>query len=408
MQIRPLMNRARAQAVCERLGIDALVLADPLNIYHATGFWPQTAAMGQLGTSLAVVPADASAPVILVTSQFLFYFFDVTQNGAPEGVTISLFTAPDGAEDVAPPTYFARAEGGVADLYERATRTATDAHLARRPAFADARRALRDAVDSLGDAKVLAVDGDVASFLLGDGVSTVAAEPALRAVRMVKSSAEIELMRRAARLNAEAAREALASVGPGDSYQDLQRAFFARVGEKGGIPSFIQIDSRAYAGREGKITEGRAFLIDAVSAYERYHGDYGRTVIVGDPHPALMRALDAAMAANRAVSENLGPDMRYSDVMTIGRDAIAALGIEAYTPSSPHSVGLFHTDEAFEGDSPIFAKADHMIEPGMVLSVDCPILLTDIGGSVHLEDLWLITEGGCEPLNDISEPYIKL
>ena len=78
------------------------------------------------------------------------------------------------------------------------------------------------------------------------------------------------------------------------------------------------------------------------------------------------------------------------------------------TPSAPHSVGLFHTDEAFDGDSLTFAKADHVIEPGMVLSVDCPILQTDMGGTVHLEDLWLITESGCEPLNDVSEPFIQI
>jgi len=150
------------------------------------------------------------------------------------------------------------------------------------------------------------------------------------------------------------------------------------------------------------------FSIDAVAAFDRYHGDFGRTVIVGEPHPALMRAVDAAGAANAAVAQRLGPGMRYSDVMAIGREAVARTGVQAFTPSSPHSVGLYHTDEAFENDSLMFAKADHAIRPGMVLSVDCPVLLTDIGGTVHMEDMWLITDQGCEPLNDTSDPFIRL
>jgi Xaa-Pro aminopeptidase len=75
---------------------------------------------------------------------------------------------------------------------------------------------------------------------------------------------------------------------------------------------------------------------------------------------------------------------------------------------SPHSVGLFHTDEAFRDDVPNFAKADHLIEADMVLSVDCPALLTDAGGNVHLEDQWLITADGCEPLNDRDAPFIQI
>jgi hypothetical protein len=44
----------------------------------------------------------------------------------------------------------------------------------------------------------------------------------------------------------------------------------------------------------------------------------------------------------------------------------------------------------------------------MALSVDCPMLQTDMGGTVHMEDLWLITANGCESLNDRSHPYYQL
>jgi len=404
----PLIHRARAEAVLREFGIDRIVLADPLNIYHATGFWPLTLEMGQLGTSLAVVPADRSTPVTLVTSQFLHYFQDV--GALPEGGPLRalLYTMPDEHGEPTPARFFREAAGGRPDPYERATRSATTALLATDPARATAASALRDALGDLGSGAKLAVDSFIPESMLGDGFGYRSAEPLLRRIRMIKSRGEIALMRHAAAHNAEAARVAVRSVGVGDSYDSLRHAFFAETGRRGGQPVFLQIDSNAYAQRDGVIRDGRAFSIDAVGRYARYHGDFGRTVFVGTPDPILRRAVDAAIHANEAVAARLGPGLRYSDVMRIGRDAIAGAGIDVFTPSSPHSVGLFHTDEAFHGDAMIFDKADHLIETDMVLSVDCPILQTDMGGTVHLEDLWLITADGCEPLNDISEPFLQI
>ena len=35
----------------------------------------------------------------------------------------------------------------------------------------------------------------------------------------------------------------------------------------------------------------------------------------------------------------------------------------------------------------------------MILSIDCPVMETGVGGSAHLEDLTLITQGGAEPIH---------
>lgn len=215
-------------------------------------------------------------------------------------------------------------------------------------------------------------------------------------------------MRHAARNNAEAARQSVENISPDATYEDLRRAFFAETGRRGGIPLFMSIDNASYRQRDGRIRDGRAFMIDAVSHYAGYHGDYGRTVCIGDPAPALKDALAAAQLANNAVARMLRPGIHYSDVMAAGHSAIQKAGFDIDTPSIPHSVGLFHTDEAFKDDALHFAKADHLIEKDMVLSVDCPIMQADMGGTVHLEDLWLITEDGCEPLNDTSDQFIRI
>jgi Xaa-Pro aminopeptidase len=404
----PLMNRLRAQLVLGEFGIDAMLLADPINVYHATGFWPLTLEMGQLGSSLAVVPADASLPVTLVTSQFLYYFADVGVLPPGGPLRATLFTMADEHGAPTPANFFRQARNGPLDPFERATRAATTGLLNERPHLAGPADAVAAALMEIGAVKATATDNYVAQTLLGDVSQSRPAEPLLRRIRMIKSPGEIALMRRAAHDNAEAARAAITSVAIGDSYEALQRAFAVETGKRGGQPVFFIADSNAYAKRDGIIRDGRSFSIDAVGRYDRYHGDFGRTIFVGTPDPALRRAVDAAIAANEAVSQRLGPGLRYTDVMRIGREAIAASGLDVSTPSSPHSVGLFHTDEAFAGDAMTFAKADHLIEEGMTLSVDCPILQTDMAGTVHLEDLWLITAKGCEPLNDTSNPYFQI
>ena len=44
----------------------------------------------------------------------------------------------------------------------------------------------------------------------------------------------------------------------------------------------------------------------------------------------------------------------------------------------------------------------------MILSIDCPIIESGIGGSAHLEDLVLITADGSEAINDTAQQVIQL
>lgn len=404
----PLINRPRAQQVLERSKVAALVLSDPTNIYYATGFWPQTVAMGQFGVAFAVVPADASQPVTLITSQFLHYLWDIHQTPAGSPLQVFMYTAPDGLEgDAMPPMFLPPPPQGTADPLDALSRAETLGALDRHPAFPDVISALRGALagyEGLG----IGVDSFIAPSHLGDAFAFQPADPMLRMTRMVKTPAEVALMRHAATNNAQAARVAIQSMKPGMTYLDLRHAFFAETGRRGGVPLFISTDSMAMRERDGVIQAGRSFQIDAVSSYAGYHGDYGRTVFVGEPDPVIRWMVDAAVCANDAIARELRPGLRFSDVTRIGLAAVKAGGYDVGIPCVAHSVGLFHSDEAFRDGSLNFRKDDHVIEENMVLSVDCPILHLDATGNVHLEDLWLVTADGCEALNERDAPFIQI
>ena len=49
-----------------------------------------------------------------------------------------------------------------------------------------------------------------------------------------------------------------------------------------------------------------------------------------------------------------------------------------------------------------------VLEKNMVLSIDCPMGATGMGGSSHLEDLMLITDDGAEPINGIGSQTLMV
>ena len=69
----PLFNRERAEKVLRQESLAGLIVAEPVNVFHFTGYWPQLGKMGFPASSLALLSADPNKPVALVIPQFLYY-----------------------------------------------------------------------------------------------------------------------------------------------------------------------------------------------------------------------------------------------------------------------------------------------------------------------------------------------
>ena len=86
-----------------------------------------------------------------------------------------------------------------------------------------------------------------------------------------------------------------------------------------------------------------------------------------------------------------------------------ALALGLATPAcaeEPHSVGLFHTDHPQPSLLSPRAPDDLVLEENTVLSVDCPVFESGLGGTMHLEDLMLIGKDGAEPLHAVPPPVL--
>ena len=397
------MNMARAWEVMERQGLDGLVLGDAINVYHATGHWPFTGRTrpGAPPTLLVVISRAPGSPVALVAPRF-YYYYTYVDGGFSTDRPVYLHAD---TADQARGFFEDRGEAPL-DTVETQRHSTISHALAARPLQDGLIKALSTALKDMGlHGGAIGYDHpSVANWLtLGDLAGSLHdADDTLRRIRMVKSPLEVTLMRRTSEINIAAIHAAVRQVRAGASYRDLRRTFYAEAAVRGGEGVSLSVDRVTSELGAGNIQDGQAFMIDAVSRSCGYHGDYGRTVVLGEPSRNMKKAIDAVSIGWEAIREKLRPGLRYSEISAIGREAVRRAGHDFRIAFSPHSVGLMHTDDPIKWVDGFPSKADLTLEPGMIISVDCPIVETGLGGSAHVEDLTLITADGAEPLHAVA------
>lgn len=410
------MNLERAVAVMERHGLEGLVLGDPLNVYHALGHWPQigrTRAGQPPGTFALIARARPETPG-LVTSRFLHHY-SWADGRTRDDVAVWLYNdlGDSGDETLGPVP-----DGPVLPTCTGMHLTAPEAHRARASAAlagsermaADAGGAIVGAMRALGlwhgrigfDHAVIA---EVAARHDHPG-DLVQAENILREIRLIKSPLEQALMARAARANVDALNAVGHAIRAGATHHELQVLYRRECAARGNTAVFLNVDRVSSDLSRVEVVDGQTLMLDGVSSFLGYHGDFARTVFVGEPTQMARRAAEASAFAWGAVREKLRPGLRFSEIVALGSEAVRRAGYEAVIGFGPHSVGLAHTDEPGEIHGGFWRKPDFVLEPGMILSVDCPTLDAGIGGSAHCEDLVLITETGAEPIHPLHEPVI--
>ena len=414
------MNLERACKVMHEFDLQGLVLGEPVNVFHVLGYWPQLSntRTGQPPTTFAVLSRDVQQNPGLVASRFIYYYTYV-DGGFASDVQVYLYQEADDNShsgtllpaEALEPEFPDRKQAPLSTV-ELRRRRALNAATAAGGTSADAGAALvramkemglwsgRIACDHVVTASVCEHHGHPGEIVAGDNI--------LRWIRLIKSPLEVRLMRRAAIANVNALTAVGHAVRAGASHAELQHLFELEAARRGNRAVFLNVDRVSSELSDGVISDGQAFFIDGVSHSHHYHGDYARTVFVGEPLPAARRAAEAVAHAWQSIRERLRPGMRYSEIAAIGREAVRKGGFDVAVGIGPHSVGLMHTDEPGRDAGGFYGKLDLTLRENMILSVDCPVMDTGLGGSAHIEDLMLITAEGAEPLHDMGAPVIKV
>ena len=421
----PMMNLERAHKVLAEEGLDGLIMAEDINFYHLCNFFPSPGRMGTPNTCIGLLSADENRQPGMVVHQFIHFYV------APQwGVEVDYETFPYGGikdmdayleaenrfaeepEAISSSNFRVGDEGLVTERQRNRWRVRDEA-LEDNGLSAGIEWALIKAAKAYGfDKGRVGVDHPMIAAILNEAGFSATYVPAgnvIKKIRIVRSDVEIQMMRLAAQQNADAALAAANKVVPGMSFRELRAQYFAEAALRGMQGVFMVIDSASADPFHDTIREGQGFSIDCVSHFMHFHGDFARTIFVGEPPAILKRATEASAAGWDSVREILKPGVSYSEIRAAGREGMKKKGYGDFVVSyTPHSVGLYHTDEPSRDDAPFALKDDIVLEEGMILSVDCPVLMDGIGGTVHLEDLTLITKDGSEQINDIDHRVVMV
>ena len=239
--------------------------------------------------------------------------------------------------------------------------------------------------------------------------------PAIGKLRVIKSPAEIKIMREAARISSLAHIEVLKSAKPGMYEWELAALFEYTIKSLGGqgfgygaiVPSVPKWYDSHYSENSRKIQAGDMVMPDVGGEYEYYVTDISATFPISGKFTSEQKRLNRIICAvEDAMQKVFRPGIRSIDMKAEVQEILTKQGIDmdkegVYRIEANHWIGLDIHDVIGYGPS---SKTTYF-KPGMVLASDPAIKIRDKDGNVidgvKIENTILITENGCENLTKL-------
>lgn len=342
----------RCREVAEDLGLDGILVTDPVDVRYLSGFRGEDATL-VVGAGAALICTDSRFWVQVREEVAEFALGEVT------GGDLLAHSARAAAEALGPA---ARLGYQGADLSHAGYRRLRRVH----------RGGLRD---------------------VGEHVSRL---------RAVKDATEVATLRRAAAVTDEGLAtvigRGLAGRRERDVAWDLQ-AEYHRLGAEGeAFPAIVAAGAHGAQAHalpgERVIAPGEFVVVDTGARVEGYCSDITRTYATGEVPEELRRVYDVVLEAQLAglAAVRDGADGR-GDVDAAARAVIDGAGYgERFGHGTGHGVGLAVHEAPGLGRT----RGDRL-EAGMVCTVEPGIYLEGVAG-VRIEDTVLVTADGCERL----------
>ena len=229
-------------------------------------------------------------------------------------------------------------------------------------------------------------------------------------VRRIKDEKEQEIMRKSSKICDEVMEALIPWVVKGLTEKELDAKVRQLFAERGVVElSFDPITAYGRGGADphhatddSKGKRGDSVVLDIGGMYKNYASDMTRTVFIGEVSDKAREVYEIVKEANLRGIAAAKPGNRMCDVDKACRDYIESKGYGDYfTHRTGHSIGL---EDHEVGD--VSSANGAVIQPGQVFSVEPGIYLLDEGIGVRIEDLVLITEDGCEVLNQVTKDLI--
>ena len=241
-----------------------------------------------------------------------------------------------------------------------------------------------------------------------DGFCTLEdASDLISRLRLVKSAAEIEYVRRAAELADDALDAAIALTAPGAFEGDILAAMHSAIFRGGGdYPGneFIigsgndALLCRYFTGRR-HLSENDQLTLEFAGVYRHYHACLMRTFVIGEPDPEHTYMHKASVDAMSACLEALKPGQPIGQVFDAHARVMDAAGLRAHRMNAcGYSLGTTYTPTWM--DWPMFYTGNPVVaEPNMIFFLHMILMNSDTNRAMTLGQTVRVTETGCERLS---------
>ncbi|MEE9199698.1 MAG: Xaa-Pro peptidase family protein [Dehalococcoidia bacterium] len=226
-------------------------------------------------------------------------------------------------------------------------------------------------------------------------------------VRVVKSPAEIEHLREAARITAAGLDAAIEAIAPGKTDNDVAAAAQQAIVKAGS--EFLSIEPIVATGhRSGLIHTthkrfplkvGDTLILEFGGCYQRYTAPTMRAAVIGEPSDLVRRMADACLTTVSLIFENARPGRTGHEVALAAKKGLEPVASETYHHGAfGYSVGIGFPPTWTDGPMYLAEGVDKPLEPGMTFHL--PITNRSPGRcGVGFSETLLVTETGCEALS---------
>lgn len=361
-------RQARARAAVREAGHDCLIVTGPENIYWLTG--RQTA--GYFAFQALLVPIDGD-PVLLVRQLEL--------PGSVANTWLQDIVAYQDGEEPAEL---------LASVMKRL-------HVER---------------------PVLELDGWFVSPVMAGKVMTALGKGKLpdgsqivTPLRMVKSPAELDAIRKAADYAEKGLTAGIEACGAGVNENAIAAAMLSAATAAGSEAMAMEplVSSGPRSGlphmtwRRRRLETGDAVFLELSASHARYHAALMRTVWIDAPPAEARRMMDCALRALDAALAAIRPGVTCAAPHRAAQAAIDAAGYTAaFRKRIGYSMGIAFAPDWGEGAVlSLFEGVTTLMEPGMVFHL--PATLRSYGNfTVGASETIIVTENGAEPLSSIA------
>lgn len=238
-------------------------------------------------------------------------------------------------------------------------------------------------------------------------------DKAIRQLRSIKDEEEIQHIRDAQAITDKSFSEMLGVIKAGMTERQVAAELEYRMRKNGadnlafGTICVAGPNSSMPHGVPGDrpLADGDFLTMDFGAASAGYCSDMTRTVAIGHVTEEMRKVYDLVLKAQLTSIAKIAPGVPCFDVDAASRDLIYGAGYEGcFGHGTGHSLGLeIHEEPRFS----MVAKKESLCTPGVVMSVEPGVYLPGRFGC-RIEDIVLITEGGCEVLTHSPKELIIL